>query len=257
VHHVRSRSVYGKSAKGTVDKEVAVLGQLIQRHTQGRPPGASARDASGNVQPESKCAAIHATRSSGRGRESMVDFGKSDELRRWLGEQPRQVGIALAARSALRVLPMIGTPSTTAGTGPLLLADAIHVQAHFRLLSIAWAAFGQSLGDPWIAARARSAAAVSLPIGTLFTSPAASTARRSAANVVRALTTSGQDSIDALVAAFQEAYSAEAEFPGDARGASALAVDVEFLADRAVLHLARVPLWSSRPPAWPSRDGAS
>jgi hypothetical protein len=180
----------------------------------------------------------------------MVDFGKPDELRRWLGEQPRQVGIALAARAALRVLPMIGTPSATAGTGPLLLADAIHVQTQFRLLAIAWAAFGQSFGDPWIAARARSAAAARLPIGTLFTSPAASTARLSAASAVRALTSSGQDSVDALVAAICEAYSAEAEFPDDVRGALALAVDVEFLADRGSLHLARVPLWSSRPPAW-------
>jgi hypothetical protein len=156
----------------------------------------------------------------------MVDFGNPDELRRWLGEQPRQVGIALAARSALRVLPLIGTPSATAGTGPLLLADATHVQTHFRLLSIAWAAFGQSFGDPWIAARARSAAAARLPIGTLFTSSAASTARLSAAAVVRALTTSGQDSIDALVGAIRDAYSAEAEFPDDARSASALAGDV-------------------------------
>jgi TIR domain-containing protein len=180
----------------------------------------------------------------------MVDFGNPDELRRWLGEQPRPVGIALAARSALRVLPMIGLPSTTAGTGPLLLADAIHVQTHFRLLSIAWAAFGQSLGDPWIAARARSAIAVSLPIGTLFANSAASAARRSAAEAARAVARSAEDGMDALVAAISEAYSAEAEFPDDAGGILALATDVEFLADRGVLHLARVPLWSSRPPAW-------
>jgi hypothetical protein len=180
----------------------------------------------------------------------MVDFGNPDELRRWLGEQPRQVGIALAARSALRVLPLIGTPSATAGTGPLLLADATHVQTHFRLLSIAWAAFGQSFGDPWIAARARSAAAARLPIGTLFTSSAASTARLSAAAVVRALTTSGQDSIDALVGAIRDAYSAEAEFPDDARSASALAGDVEFLARRDALLLNRVPLWPNRLPTW-------
>ncbi len=196
------------------------------------------------------CYAVVRTRRRARARIPLVDFGKPDELRRWLGEQPRQVSIALAARAALRVLAIIGTPSATAGTGPLLLADAIHVQTHFRLLSTAWAAFGQSFGDPWIAARARSAAAARLPIGTLFTSPAASTARLSAATVVGALTTSGQDSIDTLVAAIREAYSAEAEFPDDARGASALAGDVEFLAGRGALRLNREPLWPNRPPTW-------
>jgi hypothetical protein len=71
----------------------------------------------------------------------MVDFGKPDELRRWLGEQPRQVGIALAARSALRVLPIIGKPSAVGGTGALLHADSVIVQTQFRRLSIAWLAF--------------------------------------------------------------------------------------------------------------------
>jgi hypothetical protein len=71
--------------------------------------------------------------------------------------------------------------------------------------------------------RAQAAARVSLPIGTLFTTPAASAARRSAAEVARAFTVIGQQRLDALLAAISEVFLAEAEFP-EARGVSALAV---------------------------------
>jgi hypothetical protein len=177
----------------------------------------------------------------------LVNFGNSNELRSWLGTQPRHVGIALAARSALRVLPMIGLPSA----GALTLADAKIVQAHFRALSVAWIAFGQYAGDRRlrITARAGLAAAVSLPIGTFSTSLAASAARRSAAEAVRTLVNAGQRSTDALAAAISEAFSAEAEFP-EARGVWALAGDVEFLAGRDASLLSDVPLWLNRPPTW-------
>jgi hypothetical protein len=175
----------------------------------------------------------------------LIDFGNPDELRRWLRTQPRQVGIALAARSALRVLP-----SATIRTGAITLADLVIIQNHFRLLSIAWIAFGSFPVDRGlrIAARARSAAAVSLPIGTLSTSPAASAACRSAAEVARAVANTGRKSSDAVIAAINEAFSAEAN-EADARLVSALADDISLL-DSSLRSFLRgnVPLWRNGVP---------
>jgi hypothetical protein len=37
----------------------------------------------------------------------MVDFRNHREARRWLRRQPREVSVAIAARAAARVLPML------------------------------------------------------------------------------------------------------------------------------------------------------
>src|SRR5258708_26305964 len=133
----------------------------------------------------------------------MVDFGNPDELRRWLPAQPRELGIALAARSALRVLPMIGLQSATVGTGPLLRSDTFNIQTCFRCLSTAWIAFGPNLGDRIlpISGRARSAAAVTPQIATLFTTPAPSAALRSAAEAARFLASTMPSRSQSLVTA--------------------------------------------------------
>jgi hypothetical protein len=156
----------------------------------------------------------------------MTDFSNPDELKSWLGTQSRELGIALAARSALRVFPMIGRPA-----GGLLMADERILQARFRALSVAWIASGPYSSDRRlrIPARAAQAAAVSLPIGTFATNPATSAAQRSAAQAVRALVVTGQNCYDAIFAAISEAFSAEAEFPSDAGEAGALDRDIELL----------------------------
>jgi len=38
----------------------------------------------------------------------MVDFSNYEEARRWFAAQPREVSVAMAARAALRVLPLLG-----------------------------------------------------------------------------------------------------------------------------------------------------
>jgi hypothetical protein len=186
----------------------------------------------------------------------MVDFGNPDELRRWLPAQPRELGIALAARSTLGVLPMIGLQSATVGTGPLLRSDTFNIQTCFRCLSTAWIAFGPNLGDRRlpIRVRARSAAAVTPQIGTLFTTPAASAARRSAAEAARFVASTGQSSSESLVNAITAAYLTE-PFPDLSKPrpnacASALAGDLEFVANRDASLLSDIPLWLNRPPAW-------
>jgi hypothetical protein len=181
----------------------------------------------------------------------LPDFSKQEHLERWLRSQPWQVGIALAARSALRVLPIIGLPLARDGTGALTLADEKILQTQFRALSIAWIGFGAYAGDRRlrIVARAGLAAATILPIGFLSTNSAASAARRSVAQAVHALTTAGQKNSDALVAAIGDAFSAESAC-SERRGASALTGDVEFLAGGAPSSLVNVPLWPNHPPTW-------
>src|SRR5262249_14307048 len=95
----------------------------------------------------------------------------------------------------------------------------------------------------------KSAAAITPQIGTLAISPAISAAHRSAAQVMRAVSTEGQTSSDALVAAINEAFAAEAEFR-DPRGGSALTGDIASLAGRDPSCLPDAPLWLNRPPTW-------
>lgn len=156
---------------------------------------------------------------------------------------PREAGIALAARSALRVFPIIGQPSATVGTGTLTPADAAILQTRFRALSVAWAG---SVGFPGTPA----AVAFSRPIGTLATKAATSAAQRSAAQAVLAVANTEERSFDAVVQAIGEAFSAESEAAEDARAAWALDRDIEFLSGNDLSSLAAVPLWLNHPPTW-------
>jgi hypothetical protein len=178
------------------------------------------------------------------GENTLVDFGNPDELKRWLGEQPSDLGIALAARAALRVLPMIPFP-----LGGLLPADAVLAVANqFRNLSIVWILSGPYRHHGNVHDRARSAAVRPLR-GTLFATSAAQAARRSAAEVVRALATpnkSPQKYLDSLATAITLALAAEAEFP-ECSGLSALLYDVNSLAGRRATFLSSLPLWRQMP----------
>jgi hypothetical protein len=174
-----------------------------------------------------------------------VDFSNADELRRFLEAQPRQVGIALAARAALRVLPMIGLPfGASLGNSE---SEAV-VHSVFRAVAVAWTA-----SAPYIRltfqAEATSAAAIILQVGGSWINPAASAARRSAAEAVRAVASTSSDLVDALAAAVTTAFSAEAGGQ-DARGPAALADDFALLTGHGSLFLNNVPLWPKGTPAW-------
>jgi hypothetical protein len=165
---------------------------------------------------------------------------------------PREAGIALAARSALRVFPIIGQPSATVGTGGLTGADATILEARFKALSVAW--FGSNFAGRISADRfrlvANSAAAVSLPIGTFAVNAASSAAQRSAAQAVLAVANTGERSFDAVVQAINEAFSAEPDPADDARNVWALNQDIDFLSGNDLSSLAAVPLWLNHPPTW-------
>ncbi len=62
----------------------------------------------------------------------MADFKNRSQLEAWLGQQPREVAVALAARAALRVLPVVQTAKHEGYTGGLVLPV-------FRATAISWA----------------------------------------------------------------------------------------------------------------------
>lgn len=89
----------------------------------------------------------------------MVDFGNSADARSWFQAQPREVAVVMAARAALRILPI--------GPGHRLYmaqSRAAVVLPYFRAAATAWVAgkfpiHGVALCD---AAAANDAAAVAV-----------------------------------------------------------------------------------------------
>jgi hypothetical protein len=184
----------------------------------------------------------------------MPQASRTSGLLSRLAALPKEAVIALAARSALRVFPIIGRPSATVGIGALTLADAAILQARFRAVSVAW--FGSGIDEAFGVSEdrftllARSAAGVSLPIGTFATNAASSAAQRSAAQAVLAVANTGENSFNAVVQAVSESFLAEAESADDARVAWALDRDIEFLSGNDHPALGSLPLWLNHPPIW-------
>jgi hypothetical protein len=67
---------------------------------------------------------------------SESDFGNADERERWLRNQPIEVGMVLAARAALRVIPALSLASRPTGS---LTARRMTVIRVFRAVASAWA----------------------------------------------------------------------------------------------------------------------
>lgn len=152
----------------------------------------------------------------GRGAGRVIDFSNRDELRAWLEGKPREWSIVLAARAALRVLPLAWTASqfwndgrtemsrsafllTLFRTVATPLAAAISPTIGMKVLSAAYAA----AGDGRTAARA----------GTLATAVARVA---DAANAAAAAATYIRSADFAAAAAEDAAFAAEAAVGGSA-----------------------------------------
>lgn len=149
----------------------------------------------------------------------MVEIGSKDEFETWLRRQPRGVAVALAARAALRVLPLLKAAKASRGFRSNIVLPV------FRAAAVSWAAANYPARERELAGAA--SAATFAP----FTGAASTTA---SAAVETAAFAPFFDVFDpaaftapvfaaAGTSAFQRAISADAELVDDGAAPSAIA----------------------------------
>lgn len=169
----------------------------------------------------------------------MVDFGDSADMQRWLRAQPREVAVVMAARAALRVLPI--EPKGGGGTARHR-ADAI--LRCFRAAATAWVAgkfptHGDALRD--------TAAAAGRAANTILGGYSIAAASYAAAAAC--------DSKTAIDNAAAASYAAAAAGAGARAAGAADAAFIERAGDagdrrRLAITLAGRPLWPDGTPNW-------
>ncbi|MGD0184187.1 MAG: hypothetical protein ABSC25_02945 [Roseiarcus sp.] len=188
----------------------------------------------------------------------MVDFSNRDDIKRWLDaieppERRREVAVAMAARAALRVVPLLGRELTRSRLTRGEVLSAI-VLPCLRAAAAPWVAskypsYGGEL-------RAAAAAADNAALAAAFAVAATDAAVRAAASSAAAAcgaASGASDAAAALAAADGNAAEAAAYAHGFAAYAEAIAADAALIdSGRSGAELAGMPLWPNGAPDWAS-----
>jgi hypothetical protein len=181
------------------------------------------------------------------------DHRDLSKLKSQLDELPRQLRTAIAARTVLRVLPLIQFAIPTSGKiNETLEAQFLSV---FQGVAIAWIASGAYVSPDRLVLAARSAAAT-LSVN-MFEDPPADAAQRSVAEAVRGVAyIGGEDgNIDALAAAIQDAGLAGQYYTSYHGTKLDVALmydygDIRQRGQRDPTFLAKMPLWPRGESQW-------
>ena len=184
----------------------------------------------------------------------MVDFSSRDEVKRWLdaiqpAKRQREVAVAIAARAALRVLPLLAREvkkrhSKPAGILRRLLAPCL------RGTALPWAAARYPAHDNELRAHAAAAAfAASYAAAAYAATADAADAADAASAAAEAAAAAAASSAAAAASAAAASAAAVAYTAGDASPADdAALID----AGRSTADLAGRPLWPNGAPTWAS-----
>jgi hypothetical protein len=190
----------------------------------------------------------------------MVDFSERGEVERWLdaikpAQRRREVAVALAARAALRVLPLLGRELARDGRKRDEILSAL-VLPCLRATALPWVAGKYPTQGSDLLAYARAAAFAAQDARA--TDAAAADAAYAAARAAGAITnTETRDAIDVATDAIASAVSATDKAAATVAHtavnatADALAADgVQVAAGRSGGEIAGMPLWPAGAPVW-------
>jgi hypothetical protein len=188
----------------------------------------------------------------------MVDFSKDGEVKRWLdaieaARRRREVAVAMAARAALRVAPLLGRELTHSR------------RTHGEILSAIVLPCLRAAAAPWVAGkypthgddlRVAAAAADNAALAAAFAVAASDAAVRAvASSAAAACAASGASDAAAALAASDGAAALAATY-ADARAAAyvdAFASDAALIdSGRSGAELTGMPLWPNGAPGWAS-----
>ncbi len=178
----------------------------------------------------------------------MAEFKNNGELEAWLEEQPHEVGVVIAARVALRVLPLLVYEFSNGELEPDIVASEI-VLPVFRAMTVPWSAakygdHGAVMATAASAGRAavhRAAAARSTAISASATAAAHRAAAASATVVNAAMATAAALAVSTARATAARPADAYAEIKADAKRLEG-GITPEKIAGE--------PLWGNETPDW-------
>lgn len=178
----------------------------------------------------------------------LVEFSSRDDFEKWLDGKPREVAIALAARAALRVLPIVQEATREGYAGDFYKSIVLPV---FRAVSISWVAakYPARKSERSFAAAAAEFATETVEAATFAVRPVASAASYAAMCVAVTTTTKVSSIAARSAAAAIDAAALTARSAGARLCWAALSIDATRIdAGETISVITAAPIWPQERP---------